>query len=209
MDCKIHEGQNGDFKMDFNEIIESLKEFEGTEDFENYIGGHVTADRVSKYLETDAGKQFLQPMLDKYHTKGLETWKTNNLEKLVDAEVKKRYPEADPKDTELAKLKADLESMKAESLKKDLTNKALTIATAKGLPVDLISYFVGDSEEATTANLEKLETTFNAEVEKVVTKRLGKSHKPDAGDDTQQLTADDFDAMSIEEINEYFRKIKK
>ena len=195
--------------MEFNEIVESLKTFEGTEDFENYIGGFVTADRVSKFLETDAGKQFIQPTLDKYHNKGLETWKTNNLDKLVSEKVKELYPEADPKDTELAKLKADLEAMKAESVRKDLTNKALTVATEKGLPIDLISYFVGADEDSTTANLEKLETAFNTEVEKVVTKRLGKSHKPDAGDDSQELTPEELASMSIEDINAYFNKNAK
>lgn len=195
--------------MEFNEIVESLKTFEGTEDFENYIGGFVTADRVSKFLETDAGKQFIQPTLDKYHNKGLETWKTNNLDKLVSEKVKELYPEADPKDTELAKLKADLEAMKAESVRKDLTNKALTVATEKGLPIDLISYFVGADEDSTTANLEKLETAFNAEVEKVVTKRLGKSHKPDAGDDSQELTPEEIASMSVEDINAYYNKLLK
>ena len=195
--------------MEFNEIVESLKTFEGTEDFENYIGGFVTADRVSKFLETDAGKQFIQPTLDKYHNKGLETWKTNNLDKLVNEKVKELYPEADPKDTELAKLKADLEAMKAESVRKDLTNKALTVATEKELPIDLISYFVGADEDSTTANLEKLETAFNTEVEKVVTKRLGKSHKPDAGDDSQELTPEELASMSIEDINAYYNKLLK
>jgi len=195
--------------MEFNEIVESLKTFEGTEDFENYIGGFVTADRVSKFLETDAGKQFIQPTLDKYHNKGLETWKTNNLDKLVNEKVKELYPEADPKDTELAKLKADLEAMKAESVRKDLTNKALTVATEKELPIDLISYFVGADEDSTTANLEKLETAFNAAVEKVVTKRLGKSHKPDAGDDSQELTPEEMASMSIEDINAYYNKLLK
>lgn len=195
--------------MEFNEIVESLKTFEGTEDFENYIGGFVTADRVSKFLETDAGKQFIQPTLDKYHNKGLETWKTNNLDKLVSEKVKELYPEADPKDTELAKLKADLEAMKAESVRKDLTNKALTVATEKELPIDLISYFVGTDEDSTTANLEKLETAFNAAVEKVVTKKLGKSHKPDAGDDSQELTPEEMASMSIEDINAYYNKLLK
>ena len=70
-------------------------------------------------------------------------------------------------------------------------------------------YFVGADEDSTTANLEKLETAFNAEVEKVVTKRLGKSHKPDAGDDSQELTPEEMASMSIEDINAYYNKLLK
>lgn len=87
-----------------------------------------TAYRVSKFLGTDEGKKFLQPQLDSYFSKGLETWKTNNLEGLVNAKVKELYPDADPKDTELAAVKAELERIKAESVRKDLANKALTYA---------------------------------------------------------------------------------
>lgn len=194
--------------MNFNEVVEAFEGFKDTEDFENYVGGFVTADRVRKYLETEDGKKFIQPTLDKYHNKGLESWKQGEeFKSLVDAKIKELYPDADPKDTEIAKLKADFEALKAESLRKDLTNKALTIATEKGLPVDLINFFVGENEETTTKNLETLETAFSAAVEKVVSEKLGKSHKPDAGSDFKELTAEDFAAMNVEEINEYFRRI--
>lgn len=193
--------------MEFNELIESMKSFEGTEDYENYVNGFVTSDRVSKFLDTEDGKKILEPLYHSHFSKSLETWKTNNLSKLVDEEYKKRFPDADPKDTEIAKLKADFEALKAESVRKDLTNKALTIATEKGLPVDLVNFFVGEDEAATTKNLETLETAFSAAVKKVVDERLGKSHKPDSGNLEGELDPAKLGAMTPEQINAYFDSV--
>lgn len=169
--------------MDFNEIIEQLKTFENSEEYENYVNGLVNNDRVSKYLATDDGKKYIQPQLDSYFSKGLETWKTNNLDNLVNAKVKELYPDADPKDTEIAAMKAELEKIKAESQRKDLTNQALKIANEKGLPVDLVSFFVGSDEKTTKANMGKLETVFKAALsEEIKNKLKGDSYVPPDGE---------------------------
>lgn len=169
--------------MEFKDIIEALKQYENTPDFDNYINGHLNANRVSKFLGTDDGKKLLQPQLDSYFSKGLETWKTNNLEGLVNAKVKELYPDADPKDAELAAMKAEIEKMKAEALRKDLTNKALTIANEKHLPVDLVDYFVGMDEKTTTANMDKLEKAFADALGVAVKEKLkGNSYVPPDGE---------------------------
>ena len=179
----VRKGRKGFIKMEFNEIIEALKQFENTPEFDNYVSGHVNADRVTKYLGTDDGKKLLQPQLDSYFSKGLETWKTNNLDGLVNAKVKELYPDADPKDTELAAVKAELEKMKAESLRKDLTNKALTIANEKHLPVDLVSFFIGADEKTTTDNMGKFEKAFTDALGVAVKEKLkGNSYVPPDGE---------------------------
>lgn len=171
--------------MNFNEIVEALKGFEGTEDFENYIGGHVTADRVSKFLETEDGKKFIQPTLDKYHNKGLENWKKGNeFKSLVDAKIKELYPEADPKDKRVAELEAQIAKMQAENVRKDLTNKALTFANEKGLPVELVDFFVGADEETTNKNMATFEKIYTGAVSKGIKDGLkGSNYTPPNGSD--------------------------
>ena len=176
----IQKGQNF---MEFSEIVSELKKHEQTPEFENYVNGLLNDDRVSKYLESENGKKMIQPKLDSYFSKGLETWKSNNLSGLVDAKVKELYPEADPKDTELAQLKKELERIKSEAIRKDLTNKALQIANEKGLPIDLIDYFVGADEKTTTANLEKFEKVFASSLSSAVENKLkDNSYVPPNGD---------------------------
>lgn len=116
-------------------------------------------------------KSYMDSEKDKHSAKNMETWKTNNLNKLVDDEVTKRFPKADPKDVEFAKYKSDQEKanaetkamiakMQADSTHKDLANKALQFASEKKLPADLIGYFIGADQETTDKNLEKLMATM-------------------------------------------------
>lgn len=169
--------------MELKELLEQLKSFEGTDEYENYISGLLTADRVNKYLASDEGKKYVDPIADQRYTKGLETWKKNNLDALVNAKVKELYPDVDPKDASIAALKAEIEQIKAESARKDLTNKAFMIANEKGLPVDLVDYFVGKDEETTTANMGKLESAFTSALSAAVKDKLkdGSYVPPDGG----------------------------
>ena len=77
-----------------------------------------------------------------------------------------------------------MENMKKEALKKELTNKALKIATEKGLPTDLVDYFIGQDEETTNKNLETLEKVFTNKLETTVKERLkDNSYTPPSGGD--------------------------
>lgn len=173
--------------MEFKELTAELEKFKDTEDYKNYIGGlPMTADRVNTFLETDEGKKFIQPILDKYHSKGLETWKTNNLSKLIDEEIKKKYPDEDPKSLEIKKLQSEFESMKRESARKDLANKALKIATEKGLPIEMIDFLIGEDEEATNANLATFEKVFNSKLSAGIDAKLkDKSYIPPNSEENQ------------------------
>jgi len=176
--------------MEFNEIINALEGFKETDEYKNYVGGinPITPDRVKEYLSTDDGKKIVQPDMDKYFTKGLETWKANNLENIITEELKKRNPSSDPKDLEIASMKAQLEAMQAETIRKDLTNKALKIATEKQIPTDLIEYFIGNDEESTMANIKTFEKAFNSAVSVSVDAKIkGNTHIPSA-DSTEPLT---------------------
>lgn len=175
--------------MNFNEILVALKAFEGTDEYNQFVAGLINDERVSSYLDTDNGKKLMQPKLDSYFTKGLNTWKENNLSALVDAKVKELYPDADPKDTEIAAMKAELEKMKAESVRKDLTNKALTVATEKGLPVDLIQFFIGADEKSTMDNMATLEKAYTSAIASGVDAKLkGTGYVPPV-DDTEPIDA--------------------
>lgn len=166
--------------MEFKELTAELEKFKDTEDYKSYIGGlPMTADRVNTFLETEDGKKYIQPILDKYHSKGLETWKTNNLSKLIDEEIKKKYPDEDPKSLEIKKLQAEFESMKREAARKDLANKTLKIATEKGLPVEMIDFLIGEDEDATNANLSTFEKVFNSKLSAGIEAKLkDKSYIP-------------------------------
>lgn len=144
------------------------------------VSSGLTLDAFKNKVENDKDfKAYMDRVKDKHSTKALETWKTNNLQKEIDAEIKKRFPEQDPKDKDIANLKAEMEKMKADSLKKDLTNKALKTMTEKKLPADLVNFIVGQDEDSTNKNLETLEKVFASHDEAIKTEILkGGTYKP-------------------------------
>lgn len=164
--------------MEFNDLVKQLDSFKDSEEYNNYVTGFMTDDRVKQYLDTENGKKLIQPEMDKYFSKGLETWKTNNLQNLIDEEVKKRFPAVDPKDAEIANMKAQLEAMQKEAERNELKNKALKLATEKGLPVDLIDYFVCADEKATNEAIKAFEKAFKASVSNAVDEKLKGNHIP-------------------------------
>lgn len=173
--------------MDLKEIqtfLETNKENEEVKTYLNSFRVEPTLEVFKSKLESDKDfKSFMDSEKDKHYAKALETWKTNNLNTLIDEEIKKRFPEADPRDTELAKLKAEIEKIQKDSIKKDLKNKALEIATNKKLPIELIDFLVSDNEENTVKNLEKLESVFSTSIEALVQERLKTgSYTPPKGD---------------------------
>lgn len=167
--------------MELKDVQNFFTENKDKDDVKTFVAGlnPVTLDRVKEFVGKDHdAAAWLDSEKDKHLQKGLETFKTNHLQELVDAEYKKQYPDADPKDTEIAKLKAQFEKMQADSARKDLTNKALKIAGEKKLPAELVNFFVGKDEDETTKNLSTLEKAFTTHANAVIEERLKSGYKP-------------------------------
>ena len=142
----------------------------------------VSADKAEGFLKTTEGKKFLQPILDKNFTKGLETWKSKNLEGLIEEAVKKRNPTKTPEQLEIEKLKKQIEDEKNARTYEALVNKALKAAKEKGLPDGIVDFFVGADEETTLSNLDHLETVFNKAVTDAVNVKFKESGRnPEQG----------------------------
>jgi hypothetical protein len=153
--------------MDLNEIKTWLNEHKTDSDVSAYLGelSAVDATKAQAFLDTDEGKKVIQPRLDQHFTKGLETWKSNNLSSLIEEEVKKRNPQKSPAELEVEKLRKEIEDERKARNHESLVNKALKVADEKHLPKDVLNFFIGQDEETTTANLGKLEETFSKAVQ--------------------------------------------
>lgn len=184
--------------MEFKELkkfIEEGKEQEVKDYVEGLKKNQLTPDGVKQYLETDEGKKVIQPVLDKYHAKSLESWKENNLEKMVgervEQEIKNRYPEETEEQKRLKKLEAELDSERKARSYEALKSKAVSEATQKGLPIDIVDHFVGNDEDSTRANLEKLEKVWQGQLQQAVEgkfKDIGRD--PHKDKDTGKTTID-------------------
>jgi hypothetical protein len=154
--------------------LEDIKKFlsdnKDQDDVKSYLGelSTPTAEGVEGFLDTPEGRKLLQPRLDSNFTKGLNTWKEKNLDKLIDEEVKKRNPDETPEQKELAKLRKEIEDERKARNRETLVNKALKVAKEKNLPDGIVDFFIGDDEETTLSNLSKLEEDYSKAVQSAV-----------------------------------------
>lgn len=166
----------------FDEVKAYFEANKDNEDVKGYVGGFVNSDRVNNFLNTEDGKKLLQPVLDTYHSKSLKSWQENNLDKIYKERFAKENPSADPKDVVLKEMQAQIDKMKDDSARKDLTNKALKQFQEKKLPTELVDYMVGQNEEETNKNLEMLTALFATHDEAIKTEfASGNSYTPPKG----------------------------
>ena len=168
--------------MDLNEVKQFIQTNKEQAEVKEYLQGlnKISVDGIEKYVnEDDGAKKWFDSVKDKHFNKALDTWKSNNLEELINDEVKKRFPTKDEKEIEVEKLKSEIEKMKQEKSHEALTSKAVKLASEKNLPVELVDFFIADNEENTVKNLSALEQSFNSAIQKSVEIRLkGEGYTP-------------------------------
>ena len=199
--------------------LDSIKTFMETnkdsEEVKSYIGGFVTPDRVNSFLESDEGKKLLQPKLDDYARKAVnshdEKFRANELPKLVEEEYKKEHPDEDPKDTEIANLKAQFEKMQADIVHKDLVNKAHGQLDKNKAKCRWLDRFIGKDEKETKRNLDDFIKGYAEDVNAGVATRLKGGYQPPKAGKAPNLayTVDQIKGMSPQEINEHWDDVQK
>lgn len=199
--------------MELQEVKTYLESNGDKEDVKAYLQDlqKVSVEGIATYVEKDAeAKKWLDSTKDKHFHKALETWKTNNLEQLIDGEVKRRFPEKDEKDIELEKLKQAVEQMKTEKEREVLVNKAIKVANEKHLPLELVDFFIAQNEEATLENVTKFEGVFQQAVQLEVEQRLkGKGYIPPAKSQKATISLEALKGMTAEEINKNWDTVKQ
>ncbi|MFT0800364.1 DUF4355 domain-containing protein [Bacillus swezeyi] len=181
--------------MNLEEVKQFLNDNKENADVKAYLEelSAVSADKVKGFLETDEGQKLIRPKLDQHFTKSLETWKENNLDDLVNAKVKELYPAETEEQKRIRNLEKELENQKKASQREKLMNTAISYASEKGLPADLVAYFLGDDEETTMSNLGALEEKYSAAVQKAIEdkfKENGRTVEPGGGGSGQSEKLD-------------------
>lgn len=187
--------------MKLEDVKKFLADNKDQDEVKAYLGelSAVSADKVKGFLDTDEGKKLLQPRLDSYFAKGLDTWKTNNLDKIVEEEVNKRNPQKSPEQIELEKLRKEIEDERKARNRESLVNKALKVAKEKNLPDGIIDFFIADDEENTLSNLSKLEEEYSKAVQSAVDSKFkehGRDIEHQSGNHSQAIDLNSLAAQA-------------
>lgn len=190
--------------MNIEEVKSFFEEHKDDKEVKDYLKGlkTVSVDDVKGFLDTEEGKRFIQPELDHYHSKGLESWKEKNLEDLIEQEVRKRNPEQSEEQKRISALEQELEKRDAEAKREKLRSNALGKAQELNLPTSLVDRFLGDSDEDTEQNLKALKETFDKYVQKGVESKFKSS-----GRDVKESRNQDLDPSNVKSIEEMAKEI--
>lgn len=190
--------------MNIEEVKSFFEEHKDDKEVKDYLKGlkTVSVDDVKGFLDTEEGKRFIQPELDRYHSKGLESWKEKNLEDLIEQEVRKRNPEQSEEQKRISALEQKLEKRDAEAKREKLRSNALGKAQELNLPTSLVDRFLGDSDEDTEQNLKALKETFDKYVQKGVESKFKSS-----GRDVKESRNQDLDPSNVKSIEEMAKEI--
>ncbi|HCT5138647.1 TPA: DUF4355 domain-containing protein [Staphylococcus aureus] len=190
--------------MNIEEVKSFFEEHKDDKEVKDYLNGlkTVSVDDVKGFLDTEEGKRFIQPELDRYHSKGLESWKEKNLEDLIEQEVRKRNPEQSEEQKRISALEQELEKRDSEAKREKLRSNALGKAQELNLPTSLVDRFLGDSDEDTEQNLKALKETFDKYVQKGVESKFKSS-----GRDVKESRNQDLDPSNVKSIEEMAKEI--
>ncbi|MGZ1870654.1 DUF4355 domain-containing protein [Staphylococcus argenteus] len=190
--------------MNIEEVKSFFEEHKDDKEVKDYLNGlkTVSVDDVKGFLDTEEGKRFIQPELDRYHSEGLESWKEKNLEDLIEQEVRKRNPEQSEEQKRISALEQELEKRDAEAKREKLRSNALGKAQELNLPTSLVDRFLGDSDEDTEQNLKALKETFDKYVQKGVESKFKSS-----GRDVKESRNQDLDPSNVKSIEEMAKEI--
>lgn len=191
--------------LEENSKDEKVKEFIN----QNADAQEVSLDKVKELAEKDKDvKGWLDGEKDRHHSKALETWKTNNLEKLVDEKVNERNPEKTPEQKELARLQKQFEEMENAKNRETLKNKALSVASEKNIPNALVDFLLGQDEGSTLENMKMFEEHMQTHIQSKVDERLNEnSYTPPKDTKGNTITREQIEKMTPEEINENWEQV--
>lgn len=143
---------------------------------------------LNKLLESDKS---LQGLFDKKVTTGIENFKKNGMQKLIEAEVLKRTGKNEtPEQKEIRELKERLDKADKEKSKAEMISKYKDVLAEKKIPSNMIDFLLAQDDETTGANIELFENSMKQYIETGIKAKLGDSEytPPTGGGNVGKVT---------------------
>lgn len=143
---------------------------------------------LNKLLESDKS---LQGLFDKKVTTGIENFKKNGMQKIIEAEVLKRTGKNEtPEQKEIRELKERLDKADKEKTKAEMISKYKDVLTEKKIPSNMIDFLLAEDDETTGANIELFENSMKQYIETGIKAKLGDSEytPPTGGGNVGRVT---------------------
>lgn len=180
--------------MNKTELLALINEVDDNADIDEIILSNGFAkpitdvEGLNKLLESDKS---LQGLFDKKVTTGIENFKKNGMQKIIEAEVLKRTGKNEtPEQKEIRELKERLDKADKEKAKAEMISKYKDVLTEKKIPSNMIDFLLAEDDETTGANIELFENSMKQYIETGIKAKLGDSEytPPTGGGNVGKVT---------------------
>lgn len=189
--------------MTWEEILAFIAEEKGknSDEFKANITKILGENITDEFIKTNETiSKYVKSAQDSHFDKGIETWKQNNLQKLVDAEVMKRNPQKTEEQLKLEKLEAEMNQIKLDKAKAENLAKFKDELVKKNIPLELASLLISEDADVTKANLDIFEGSMSTYVAKKLDEKL--DSKVDKKENTKDETSKEKTPSFAEMANE-------
>lgn len=141
------------------DILDTLKEQEEIKGLiKPFDVEKITLEDFKKVItENKEIKGYYTSEKDRAVSKGIETFKSNNLQKLIDEELKKKSNEGLSEEAiQLKELQAKFEALEKEKIISELKGKYTKSLAEKGLSAELVDFVFNEDEEIFNSNVDKI-----------------------------------------------------
>lgn len=193
-------------KKDLLKLIEniedeaSIDEVLSKSDFaKSLLQSGLTLNAFKEKMNEPEFKSFLDSIKDKHFEKALETWKSNNLQTIINDEVLKATgKKKTPEQLKIEELEKRMLESEAKAKKAERIAKYKDVLAEKKIPMEMIEYFLTDDEETTMTRIDNFKTFVDDIVNTSVKEKIASgSYTPPGENGSGDFTVDDIAKMMM------------
>lgn len=163
-------------KSELLKLIETIEE-EGSVDEvltkSDFAKSLTSLDNFKRLVgENGDFRSFMDGEKDKHYSKALETWKANNLQKLVQAELLKANPQKTPEQLQIEELTMKFEEEQKQRRVSEQKSRLKDEYREQNIDPRIIELLISDDEEVTKANVKIYMDANKAYIQKQVEERI-------------------------------------
>ena len=159
----------------------------------------LTLNAFKEKLKEPEFKSYLDSVKDKHFDKALETWKSNNLQTIINDEVLKATgKKKTPEQLRIEELEKNFNEQKAKAERAEKIAKYKDVLAEKKIPGEMIDYFLTDDDETTNTRIDNFATYVEGMVSSSVKEKMANgSYTPPGENGAGDLTVDDIAKMMM------------
>lgn len=171
----------------------------GSDFAKSLVQSGLTLNAFKEKINEPEFKSYLDSVKDKHFDKALDTWKTNNLQTIINDEVLKATgKKKTPEQLKIEELEKSFNEQKAKAERAEKVSKYKDVLAEKKIPGEMIDYFLTNDDETTNTRIDNFATYVEGIVNSSVKEKIASgSYTPPGENGAGDLTVDDLAKMMM------------